>query len=152
MTFLEWTQHVIGLRYRTIDGVCLCVGYRPEAGFVMRNLTSGQEREVSERAIGRTIYPVRMTFGAWRALGLAGATGKVPEPAELNPNLAHHEAQDLHIKVLGTLVASGLVGQNIGGDPYLTDLGKQVYLETLKDPDYSLKVNEIRASDFSANT
>lgn len=148
MTFSEWAQSVVGLRYRTFEGVCLCVGYRPEAGFVLRN-ASGQEREVSERAIGRTVHPVCMTYGAWRALKMSG--DKIPSASELNPDLVPEEAGSLHTKVLNTLMASGLVGHNLGGDPFLTELGKRVYEAIRKDSTLPDVITSIRASDFGVD-
>lgn len=56
----EWVLQVVGKRYNafSFDHPVLCVGYDPRHGFWMREEGTGVERNVSERAIGRTFHRI----------------------------------------------------------------------------------------------
>ncbi len=54
----DFVLSVVGARYSTHTGPCLCFGYDPRHGFWMRDEATGEERNVSERAIGRTCHKI----------------------------------------------------------------------------------------------
>lgn len=54
----EWVLEVVGQRYSSLSGPCLCFGYDPRHGFWVRDEATGKERNVSERAIGRTLHRI----------------------------------------------------------------------------------------------
>jgi len=54
----DWVLSVVGKRYDTATGPCLCFGYDRRHGFWMRDEATGEERNVSERAIGRTVHEI----------------------------------------------------------------------------------------------
>ncbi len=77
----EWVLEVVGKRYRGSDRTWVCFGYDPRHGFWMQTVDEeAPERKanVSERAIGRTFHPVRMTSGAERLLGRIQVLGRIP--------------------------------------------------------------------------
>lgn len=55
----EWVLEVVGIRYGGLYGVFLCFGYDPRHGFWMRSEETGEERNISERAIGRTYHRIQ---------------------------------------------------------------------------------------------
>lgn len=55
----EWVLEVVGERYNSITGPVLCFGYDPRHGFWVRDEQTGEERNVSERAIGRSLHRIR---------------------------------------------------------------------------------------------
>jgi hypothetical protein len=79
-----WVKQVVGGRYR--DGwtlkLCVCFGYDPRHGFWMRQLDTGVERNVSERAIDRTYHRIHMTGGAWMLARAYVALGRMPTPED----------------------------------------------------------------------
>lgn len=62
----QWT---VGKRYRgpqfdaTDKGIYDCIAYDWRTGFWMKNIETGEMRDVSERAIGRTFHEVREVQG-----------------------------------------------------------------------------------------
>lgn len=55
----EWVLENVGKRFTSFERPYLCFGYDPRHGFWMRDEASGEQRNVSERAIGRTYHEVR---------------------------------------------------------------------------------------------
>ena len=55
----NWVSSVVGQRYRGSDGTYVCDGYDPRHGFWMRDVATGEQRNVSERAIDRTYHRER---------------------------------------------------------------------------------------------
>jgi len=69
----NWVQEVVGCRYYDAwrEGIYLCTGYDRRVGFWMDRIDGGRRTNISERAIGRTWHPVKMSAGAWRMLDLS---------------------------------------------------------------------------------
>ncbi len=55
----DWVLSVVGKRFQSLFGTCVCFGYDPRHGFWVRDERSGEERNVSERAIGKTLHEIR---------------------------------------------------------------------------------------------
>ncbi len=55
----DYVKSVVGKEYAGGGGQFLCFGYDPRSGFWMRDVETGEERNFSERAIGRTYHEVR---------------------------------------------------------------------------------------------
>jgi hypothetical protein len=55
----DWVVEVVGKTYNGWQGTYECFGYDPRHGFWMRNIADPKDqRNVSERAIGRTYHRV----------------------------------------------------------------------------------------------
>ena len=54
----EFVLETVGKRFRSFDRPYLCFGYDPRSGFWVRDEETGEERNVSERAIGRTFHRI----------------------------------------------------------------------------------------------
>lgn len=54
----SWVLSVVGNRYTSLSGPVLCVGYDPRHGFWVKDEATGEERNVSERAIDRSLHRI----------------------------------------------------------------------------------------------
>ncbi len=57
--------NIVGKRFNTMSGPCLCFAYDPRHGFWLRDEATGKERNVSERAINRTVHRIWDDRSPW---------------------------------------------------------------------------------------
>lgn len=78
----KWVLEVVGQRYASCRGLCLCTGYDPRHGFWMQCLATGERFNISEGAIGRSFGRIQFTAGARRLLQLISELGRMPTTTE----------------------------------------------------------------------
>jgi hypothetical protein len=54
----DFVLETVGKRFRSFDRSYLCFGYDPRHGFWVRDEETGEQRNISERAIGRTYHRI----------------------------------------------------------------------------------------------